>query len=352
MDTTLIKYKDIKECVLTIYANGGMSFDGYRRPSALKGKSAFLADSMFVYYIQASCLHSGAGITKVHVVPEVKTSRDMIRKSYTIVRDPDKADAVVIPEAFDPRIRHYNIIVHDTDTDTLYAVTIYRRNGWHQENNIDLKDYKDSIISYINASFSGHTLKIAHNEDMEQFRVEFIQPADVYDEILKHTYPFRRYINETQLVLQTPNIISPETLVIWSKMTDNNMFEQAICMSDWKDYPHTLCYLLSLKGHSSFSTRRDFRLVMETICYYDYTHFSEEYDKGIIQPKDWNMFQRFLMLLKHVDQEKGGFTPQGTCIIRDGTTSIDCVRRRVAIAPLFIDAPMSYKNLLQLAKES
>ena len=107
--------------------------------------------------------------------------------------------------------------------------------------------------------------------------------------------PFK-YIVEDDLTLKTSVDIDFETLNIWNKMTDYNMLEKNILMSNWRDYPFTMAHFFYSKfKHFMCSTRSDALKAVMTSVGYDYTSGSINMNGRMVSPKDWNFLQDFLL---------------------------------------------------------
>ncbi len=348
MNSTLIKYDNCFDGTINIYPNGTMLLSTYGGYQKTRGRWAYLSDSPFHYAVTNS-YSQPTNVNKVFVTPEVRTARDIIRKSYQIVRDPERADAVVIPDEFDIYSQTCRIVVKNEDRNDLYLLDIMKRSQVHQEYLIDIEAHKDIILNWLNGQFCGNRISIYHEDKLEPFSVQFVHKVNEYENILNNTYPSRKYILETALDLSAATTISPETLLIWLKMDDLDLFQKSVSMSDWKKYPHTINFLLEKKGIWYCGYKRDFQLIIDAIRFYDYK-YNENYNDVIIEPDDWNMLQKFLMHINRVDVDKGGFVKTEDRIYSN--ENLKYARKRICIAPLLIDHPMTFRNLKGLASKS
>lgn len=280
---------------------------------------------------------------KLYVSSKSKISRDILRNSgYTIVMDPDKANHTIVPKL------SIKVEVYKTRIAVIEGSNIYFFNV-NKSNYDDLDEQQlQNIIDALKDYFKDKDIEIIHN-DGKKFCVFFIPKIDEYEDMLLNRYPNRKYCIDTKVELKPEVNISVETLEIWSRMGDNKVLEKSILNSDWQKYPVTLCVFLSSLPSWYINRFGQLSVVLESIDFQMYKDAKTLGDK-IVEPEDWNMLQSWIMHKFGVD-EKGGFT--NTEKLNDISYNFrDLFRSKTAVAPLNIDTPETFKNLLACLKNS
>jgi hypothetical protein len=139
---------------------------------------------------------------------------------------------------------------------------------------------------------------------------------------------------------------------LWERRTDYNLLTKTICASDWKDYPVTLCYLIAKhQSGLAFFVDDKMKFVLDQIGYSKRKSFKDMIAGRVIEPKDWNMLQSYLLDKLGVP-DSGGFI--ATHMLRANGISIDSglLRTKVAVAPLKIDTPQTYENIIAVNNNS
>ena len=166
------------------------------------------------------------------------------------------------------------------------------------------------------------------------------------------------YVQESKVPIIASTKISPETLVLWENISDENLFVRTICTSDWQDYPVTLITLLSgFRRDTNWynPATGDFRRILKAIGYeYSYYYYGDEKKleflggKNISQ-KDYEMLQGYIYCRFGVDQN-GGFMTQS-----QWDTIPDCVRRilqkRVVVKPYVLPTRMNCSDLASIMEK-
>lgn len=232
-----------------------------------------------------------------------KTPRDLFRNSnYQIVRDPNNADAVVIPIIPSRHIYTFRAGIVALENNHLHLLTL-------EKSYCTLTDEKtkEVITDYFVNKFS------AKPEDVIVFcekshQVRFIPNEKEYEEILQHITPKTVYVEETKVFINHPNKICVETLDIWEKFGKNNkdLAQKAIVSSNWSEYPVTLAFFLYMNPEISiFSCTEGFRTILNAVDY-DRSLYLETYLKGkFVSPQDWNMLQDYVLHKLGIDGDMG-----------------------------------------------
>lgn len=281
--------------------------------------------------------------TSLYVYPEVRISRDLIRRSgYKIVLNPEKADYCILP-AFRNAFRdfRYDIMAYNEAGDVLHLFTV--------------TNYKDEIddaafFSRAKDALLRVGLKVIGDKLLKNSMCYIIPKADAFIDALCPSPDMadRKYISESQLPLDYMNTITVENLLLWEKLADSDskLFEQVITAANWRDYPVTMCMFFSLVcpfGRLFYSANGSTKFMLETIGYSRNDNIEKMCKDKIVQPEDWNMMQDYIMAKFEVEQ-KGGFTDSKCYSTSDRL--LDFTRSKLCIAPLHIDSPMLFENII------
>lgn len=296
-------------------------------------------------------------INTVYISQKSKIPRDLVRRTYKITLSPEKADLIVMPvlkEAFEMK---YNYIAYDSVTKDAYIITFYRDYVHSEEKRCDAVEeanIKREALAKIMSGLPGtrfdDEINWLHDDGGLERKVFFISDYPEYHYILNNTYPGKKYIFDTNLVLEGGTDISVETLDVWRRIprTDSQLFEKSILSSNWNKYPFTLCVFLEemRRGWGG----QQFMYLLNAINYYEFDFSSTSYPNEI-QPDDWNMMQKYLLHKKDMSEE-GGYDKDFN--MEDLTyNSSDCLlRHRVVTRPFFIDKPMTLQKIKEAMKLS
>lgn len=305
---------------------------------------------------------SNYAINTVYVSPKSRIPRDLIRKTHKITLSPDKADAVIIPKPKEEVYLTYNFLVKSQASDNLYVCS-FRKNyvcTEDEEYKLDcteiakLKQAIEQAVLCVDnqAGITKDWLRWIYDESGKQRKVYFIPKIQEYHELLNCVYPGTRYVYDTDFPLQGSNIISIETLDVWSRYSDDRdsraLLEKVILASNWEQYPYTICTFLrcSKRIIATYPQSEQFKYLLRTIMYNDgrFNRFNRP-----VTPDDWNLSQRYKMHVLGVSEDNGGFIEQKHLIDND---IMDYVRYKVAVKPLFINETMTLNNLFLAVNHS
>ena len=225
----------------------------------------------------------------IYISKKSKVSRDVLRHTYKIVLDPDRADFVVFPKL--KNISTFGCTMFGIKNNILYLCFL--------ENIIDYSSNVDYIFQVAVNMFCRMAgldeSEVQHRPDYQYVDLKFINDVPEYREILQNQYPNRSYIQDTSLPFTPLNKISPETLKIWSQVNDTNLLEKLLVGSDWQKYPFTLwCFLHA--EHDDFASEcgNQGKVILEAIQYW--MNYLPEYEMHkLVEPDDWNMLQEWIM---------------------------------------------------------
>ena len=282
---------------------------------------------------------------KVYISKKSKISRDLVRKAYDITLSKDKADWIVIPEVTMFHKRIVNLVL-DLGNDELALVNINdTRKGLDQDDKSGLKLVL-SDCGFNSLLESGNVL-FASNEARTLYLIPKIEE---YVDILSSSPA--RYISDALLPLKPDVTVSIETLDIWRRLikSDFEMFEKSILNSDVRDYPFTLTLFLETEYHKKrhFSDKPLEMLRQMGVMGRGYNDINSirvsnwALSNKTISQKDWEMSQKWLMYNYGVDMT-GGFSDKVT---NRYALHGELVRRRVAVAPIKINHPMCFTEII------
>lgn len=278
---------------------------------------------------------------KLYIHPKCKTARDHFRNSgYKLVKTPEKADYTVLPTL--PNTYKlssfwytYDIAVLDISTNNLFMYDV----SWCNPNYDSVSDaQKNSILSL----FPSTQYKVV--DGVFRRRMCFLPKGYGYEDMILDTYSDRYYVMEEDVELKSSVDISLDTLMIWDKCSDKDIIAKSICQSNWREYPVTLLYFLKTNDFYYYTGNKDFEVVKQSLNYKLCT--DEALNNKLIEPKDWNMLQSYIMAKFGVG-ENGGYINSSDYF--DIPTMLRSVMRaRFVIAPINITVPTTYGNILSM----
>ena len=283
------------------------------------------------------------------VDPASKISRDVLRNGgFKITYTAGNAGCVVIPKPGEtPNLTCRFAALKN---DTLYLFSVRRRHGY---SNLDDPWTADEFEACREAVRS----TLGFNDDseiiydwkkaMKELTFWFLKKCETFREILTQPRIWtRKYCFDTNIDLRGNfTDITPESLMVWSKINDNRMLEKAILNSNWQKYPMTVCVFLQREKNSCRYGFSQAGKVMLDAINFDVLDRARTLGDQSIDPEDWNLLQSYIMLRVGLD-EKGGFIKEGIYPYDD------FVRKRVAVAPLKSDGQRSFKTLMNEVKSS
>lgn len=325
------------------------------RSRAIKNKMACfndayprrLAHEVIWWRSENSCLPENS---KIFVSSKVRTARDLFRHSgYQITRNPDNAAATIIPVLpnKNPWFRF--------DVATYYAegkvLTLYSVNRNEELRKSDVPYTSDDWMQ-VQQHFRNRNLTFYQEDFFSDAICEFLPSVEEYRDILTDRHAGYSYLTEESIDVQYPMEISVETLRIWSHYRDCEMLARQICTSNWVEYPTTLVTFLKQERETVNMNRyggANFKMILDKIGYDYWESVDRILEDRIIQPKDWNMLQSYLMSKMGLT-DQGGFVSQES--YNDTAKMARFFRKRMAVKPVMIGQPALYQNLIQMADVS
>lgn len=296
--------------------------------------------------------------TALYLAPECKMSRDVLRnEGYKITYDKAKADYRVLP--FLPRKVHmqqYQIIF--VRKNQLFLVTVERQTG--DPINDPHSEYGskwatatelETVLSYLENTYAVSREDMMYRTDkcLGKMNIWFVKVCPDTEYYLTHvSRPNEKFCFDVDVPLNGTTQITPENLVLWSRMNDANLLEKALLNSDWKKYPATVCIFLAKIGNlkdlaAKFSPAG--KVMLEYIHFSRMnTYYNSSLGSQVVQARDWNMLQDFLMLYCGI-QGSSGFTNNRSLFSDDKLGKY--VRTRLAVGQYKISSPKTYDNIIE-----
>ena len=285
---------------------------------------------------------------KVWMSPKCRIPRDIVRNSgYKFVRDIDNANVVIVPETTDGyAVYKGNLLAWNNDTQSLYIYTVSRNEGIRdKETLIDAELDLDKIKNRLER----HKQTLLTENFSKTISVELLPKCEEWKAILTDRCS-KRFITELRVPLTYPVQISVDTLMLWKRATDMDLLAKAICASDWKDYPACVLYVLCDHAYISDHGGQQMKLILDQLHWERYSDAEDILEHEVIQPKDWNMLQDFIMAELGLGPEGGFVSEQKYKDISIDYNNI--VRSRIAVKPLKITEPVLFENLTELIAKS
>lgn len=361
MEKTIIhNYKELRVVSLTVYGNGACEkTNGYihRTRETINKMACYYPDSSNDLITELAFETKGVGITpksRLFVASECKISRDTLRNSgYSITRDKNNANVIVVPDVIPCQyynISGCNLVAMNEKDEILYIVSVNKYGYGHGE---DLGDNELQIAR----SFLESSMKLTvDNTTNTSLKVWFLPKCDEIVNVMTGNKLNVPYVQESKVQITASTKISPETLVLWENIDDENLFVRTICTSDWRSYPITILVLLTgfKKDINWYNpATSDFRRILKDIGYGYNPYYWNEEDRKVgflngktISKKDYEMLQGYIFCRFGIDKNGGFITPA------QWDTIPLCVRRlfqrRIAIKPFDLSTTMKCRDLMSV----
>lgn len=363
MEKTIIhNYKRIYVVDLTVYGNGACDRSSMWEWSGrdVKNKMAcYYSDSSNDFLSELSFETKGVSVTpksRLFVSSECKVSRDTYRNSgYSISRDKANANIIIVPDIIRRLYvwKNCNMVAVNEDEEKLYLVNIEK---YGCGTGLELGDNEFLIAK----NFLESSMKLTVDKtDIPNLWVWFLPKCETLVELMTGNALSVPYVQESKIPITASTKISPETLVLWENIEDENLLVRTICTSDWRDYPITVLTLLAgfRKDTNWFNPATgDFRRILQAIGYNYTTWYYNDEDRALgflqgkkISPKDYEMLQNYIYCRLGVDQNGGFISPAQyaslpICIQR-------IMNRRIAVKPFNLPERMNCVDLMTVLRK-
>ena len=261
---------------------------------------------------------------KLFVSSSCDTPRDLFRKSYSLVRNADSADCVIVPdklrrigtEEADIILTHTYASTDGFVTDLLLVQVSYNFNNMHA---VPQLKTSEAVLKEITRKLGPGNVEVLFCSDFfgdrtgssfdhSRRRVMFMPNVPEYEEIILSAYPNRRYAYEHQVDYDAPVAISPTTLWIWYRHAEDELLLRSIASSDWQKYPLTMSVFLASKFGRYASSKRlgPVQLMWNTLNVTEVTACNSSSCAGfVVEPHDMDTLQDWIFKELGIDGNSG-----------------------------------------------
>ena len=291
----------------------------------------------------ASFINKAYDDETLYIEPKARIYRDLLRNSgFKITRSPEKADVIVIPEPdeYDFYCTTYDFIAYNCSTSSLYAFDLQRR--WNES--IEITEEKiDAIKNKLTSVFG--ELEFFYLSQLQKINLSFIPPVESYFDIIE-SEGNNKYVSDIAIEYEPTNEVNVETLEVWSRISDEDIFAKCLVGSDWKKYPYTLKCFLEAEYPYRFRedriTSRNLKMVV---------HYINESPNNSISAEDWNMLQSWVMHKLGIENCDKAWVNYETYDSLDSVYK-NVIRAKMAVSPVLISESMSRNNILEQIRKS
>lgn len=311
----IAEYKDVRQFGISFRGGTSFSITGISRVHyrGVQGRMAIMNDDICDGEIE-NALYGSMPIDDLTINSEQmlgkslfiskksKISRDVLRNSYKIKLDPASADYVIFPKLRD--IYHMYSQIWGMDSNGILWVSwLNELPDYHP--NIDYL-YQTAVDVFCNRS-GVQKENVYHNSDYSNTQISFITACEEYKDMLCNKHPERVYISDASVPFTPLNKITPQTLKIWSHISETNVLEKLIVGSDWQKYPTTLTvFLKEEQPDFEKDCGQQGKLVLDAIHYWQTIRPNCSTHRRI-NAEDWNMLQSYIFFLLGKDGEKASY---------------------------------------------
>ncbi len=308
--------------------------------SSIKGEFISPATMLYRYSMTRNAVQEGATL---YVAPECRISRDIIRKSgYSLTVKPENAEITVIPGRIVPLTElSFDMLAYNAVTQEAVLVTVSEQ--------LDYSTFQNKYEAVRNKLQSlGYS--IYQNDIFKNQSCFVYNQIDSYADIFRNMSFDRKYMLETRLPLHNVHTISYDLLDMWRRMPDDSIFCSSVCNSNWQEYPVTLCTIFYDKDRLCGLGKRsdNFNMVLDAIGWKRNAPLCEMLNGRIVEPKDWNFLQGYIMHNLNLPEEGGMLDKNNYTNFHRTESFAEMYRRRYVCAPFKIDKPMLYNNIIAL----
>lgn len=325
--------------VLNLYTYHTKSYDTKNRlaflPNVTESSAWFALPNYYYSCAVGSKSYASRNVKSIYFNDGCTTPRSLFRDSgYKIVLDPERADAIIVPIMPAPT-GTFAFLVACTKNGDLF---LYHKNVPYNQKTgegfVSVEEKARVETDLINRGFE------IIQSWMNSHNCYFYKNCSAFEDVLikDRRTSNKVYIREDALPINAPVHISVDVLDLWKRCEDDDILDKAICASDWKDYQFTLrsflrCFKFRFANNSYRSSY--FKTIFRVIdC-------GNAKDKGVVTPKDWNMWQAFCLHLCNVPPE-GGITAASSIPIEIQRY----IQIKSAVRPVKITEPQELSVLL------
>lgn len=356
----LVPFTDVKSLTINVYSDMSFSCEQYDVSQYYtRGKIAYLraADhSTAADHIERRSsfykIKPGGNVKTIYVSSHSKYPRDILRKSYAITRNPDSADAYVVPHPKTCPLDTCSFaVLHDK---TLYMCYIRFRfksfKSFDEVFNTETEPQNreaifNCIADYLSCGCKDMEVYLDKSLNNSSITIDFLQNFPEYIDMLSQNAKYK-YVFDSDILVETDNKISIDTLDIWKKYphSDYKILEKQILNSDWQKYPFTLAAFLEYEcgDCAEYYFGEQGKMVLDMI---GYERITRERNQIPISPEDWSMFQKRVLHLAGIDNEEHGFISPET-FSKLPKFYVDKLRMKICIGTTPVNHEAYLQNLI------
>ena len=301
---------------------------------------------------------------KLFVSSSCTIPRDLFRKSYSLVRNADSADCVVVPDKLnkcgtedaDIILTHTYATVDGFVTDLLLVQVSYNFNNMRA---LPQLKTSEAVLKEITRKLGPGNVEVLFCSDFfgdkvgENFyssrqRVLFMPNVPEYEEIMLSSYPNRMYVYEHQVDYDAPVTISPSTLWIWYRHADDDFLLRSIVSSDWQKYPLTISVFLASKFGRFASAKKlgPANIIWDTLNVSEITSSNSSNLPGfVVEPHDMETLQDWIFKELGIDGNNG--FPDKNKIMELPQAMSKFLQKRWAVSKIKLSQPTLLQNVKQ-----
>jgi len=288
-----------------------------------------------------------AGIT-LYVAPECKISRDVLRNDgYSITYNKANSDYRILPSIPTNAVKQKCQIVFVLKNQ-LHICWVERSVGepinntsYYAETYATATEV-ETVLSFLENKYAVNRTDMMYRRDkpLKNMNVWFLTVCEDTQYYLTHVCRLNeKFCFDTDVPLKGSTNITPENLLLWSKVQDTNLLEKALLNSDWKKYPVTVCVFLAREKSSEagrFSPAG--KVMLKAINFDQLNRYSGSLGGQVVTADDWNMLQDYITLRLGITEKSG--------LVEDIYPYSDYIRHRYAIAQWRISGNKTFSNIM------
>ena len=336
---------------------------------------AGLSNPKEVFYLNTELKYILPAGTKLYFSPKSTMPRDYVRNTHKIVRDPDKAEYIVVPDLTERMDSFgYQILFSCSNGITKYVVKTtftYETAKKNVINNkeVTLDEVIQAVINRINHGYlkPEYFIKLSEYELLDTIDLSLLYDFRTcelvrhsawivpnlpeYEDILKHSST-TLYVRDYLVNYSNPTELTAEMLYVMRKNTDREIVLRSIATTNWREYPFTTAVFL-------FSYYKDYEIYnsgvpsgarfmvtcLEVSKYNNWRRFSKNLNVELVSPEDLAMLQDWLFKEMNIS---------GNCGYVDfdiydslPTPMKDCLRKKMAVSKIKSTQPVMIQDIKQ-----
>lgn len=348
-------YKSIRDGQINVYSNDVIDIKLFWTIGTLRGKTAYIpnvhtSDSV-CGRIRGRSTYPYHRANTLFVSPACSISRDVLRNSgFKIKLDPQQAEYVVVDDPPAPMRYAYNLIAYHEQKEAMFIFSLYRDNEEVTEEQV--KRVIELAKVEINNDIGDGAITFYYLDGLKKNEAQFLPKCTEWEEMVGSILPpgpAREYVLADRLRLKPSFEISVENLLVLESCS-RDIVEKTVLQSNWKEYPMTLAVFLSNEVEAvKYTSSKALKAVLAKIGFYGYNE-GETFPDIPVSTQDWEMLQSYI-LYKLGLKNNGGFVDKEKWVNLKADYK-KFILSKAAVAPLKIDSPMSFDNIINSVENS